>query len=212
MNGEVARDLGRKVGYDRLTKQAAAVYTGVFEKLASKLGKCAGLASWEVDAIVKEATEKKSFALSIPMLIALLAGTGAIGGGLGAGASALHKHFSDPYGYKSRIKAINAARMAGEDPVQMGLMKAKEKKEPYGGYGGYGGYGTYGSYGGPGSTGAGLSKKVYKPHEARTFARMNFDPDEHSQRTQALQDISAGLAMKRQLSRGWQREASKPVI
>lgn len=122
MNGEVARRLGRAVGNDLLTKKAAAVYNKLFEKIASKLGKHAGLNSMEVEELVKGAKMtrwERALAYGGPGALAGAAGgsvvpvlgttVGGILGGLGAGA----------YGYFS----------GDDEEVSPGVKKIQEAKK-----------------------------------------------------------------------------------
>ena len=226
MNGEVARELGRTVGDDQLTKQAAAVYTEIFEKIASKFGKCAGLDSMEVAELVKEATEKSAIAITGGItILALLKALGLVGAGAGAAYGASKMFGKTPV--QQRISGITEAQQAGLDPVQMGLMAPKRKpRRRWGGWGGRGRWrpdysrfaaGPSAVAGRAGGVGSGTGEageadpRDWGPESSQLWARMGINPSRFAAEHRALRDFRSGAELRSQLGRGFSQMAAQQL-
>ncbi len=143
--------IGEQMAKEATNKEIRAT----FRKIAAVLGKRAGLTMADVVGM-----EKESFAISVPMIIGLLAS--------GLGSYGVHQYgkregwWDSPAlkAMKDRMKAISMARAQGQDPARMGLIAPKkEKKRPWE----EPGYTNYGSWGGGGFGGtAGLPKGYMK--------------------------------------------------
>ena len=206
MNGEVARELGRKVGHDLLVKKAAATYAEIFEKIASKLGARAGLNSAEIRELVKRATamSRRERALAYGAggagLGSALGPLGTAIGGIGGG---LYGYFSgDDEEENPHVKKIQQAAAARDAAKKYGMPwlgpqapKTGRSKWDYSGFGG-----------------DSDSEDLYSPAVMRTYARMGFNPSHEQQREDAFLDYAAGRQQKRQRAREWSRLAAQQLF
>jgi len=203
MNGEVARELGRKVGHDLLVKKAAATYAEIFEKIASKLGARAGLNSAEIRELVKSAAMSRR-----ERALAYGAGGAGLGSALGPLGTAIGGIGGGLYGYFSGddeeenpyVKQIQQAEAARNAAAKAGMpwlgpqapKTGKNKWKP-----------DYSQFSTGGADGGAESKDLFSPAVMKTYARMGFDPVRQQQREQAFRDYAAGAAVKDQLAKRW---------
>jgi hypothetical protein len=213
-----ARELGRLVAGDQLIKRADKIVRVTFEKVATAIGKKAGLSTSDVKALIKEAFNGYGMPGMMPGY-----GMGGMGGGGGggygmpgmgyggrpgmgylAGGSTGGAQFHDPSQYETRGILGRVADWfgGGESPMarrarEMAKAQSFFKRAPGGG-GAPGAPGAGGAGGGaPGAGGGGL----YPPSVMRMAARGGWNPQQWGQQMDFARDLGIGTQARRSVGK-----------